>query len=435
MYVSCVEPRYDYSFLFESVSGPEKLREYSFIGFDPYAVIKVRGQEIEVVDFINGDVTEIEARDPLEVLRHLIPRATIQGGCRFMGGAVGYVSYDAVRYWEEIPLLKPREDEFYEIELGLYNDGIVIDHRMGEAYAFSWSGVEPDTIEERGVKDGAGELEAGIPQTNLSKRDFERMVERAKEYVLDGDVFQVVLSKRYSMDLKGDPLRFYSNLRQLNPSPYMFYMRMDERLLIGSSPEMLFRVEGGSVKTFPIAGTRPITGDEKLDERLGEELLRDEKELAEHVMLVDLARNDLGRICRYGTVKVRSFMELHKFSHVQHIVSEVEGELQLNMDACDALRATFPAGTVSGAPKVRAMEIIEELEPVRRGPYAGCVGYYSYSGDADFAITIRTLFYDGKRAHVQSGAGIVYDSIPEREWYETEHKAAALLRALGVRLE
>lgn len=426
----CLALGEEYSFLLESVSGPRKLREYSFIGFDPYLVVRLHDGVLLVEDRTSGDVLEMEVSDPAEALRWLVLSNPVGSGFRFLGGAVGYLSYDAVRYWEKLPDLAKRAGDFPDMEFAIYDRGFVIDHRMGETYYYTMrKGDDAPPKIERGQN--TANLHVSSIKCNVKQSEFEDMVRRAKEYIAAGDIFQVVLSKRYDMQLSGDVCRFYEQLRELNPSPYMYLLKMGERQLVGASPEMLFRVEGGKVETFPIAGTRPVTSDEEQNRRLAEELLRDPKELAEHVMLVDLARNDLGRVCRYGTVRVSSFMEVHRFSHVQHIVSHVVGELRLGYDCLDALRAVFPAGTVTGAPKVRAMEIIEELERERRGPYAGCVGYVSFNGSADFAITIRTLAASGGSASIQVGAGIVADSKPEREWMETEHKAAALLAALG----
>ena len=270
------------------------------------------------------------------------------------------------------------------------------------------------------------------PRTNITKKAHENAVERAKEYVTSGDIFQVVLSKRIQFNVKGDLTSFYRNLREINPSPYMYFLKNGDRKIVGSSPEMLVRVENRMVETFPIAGTKPHVKNPAENKRLTEELLSDPKERAEHVMLVDLGRNDIGKVSKFGSVHLPEFMKVHQYSHVQHIVSRVVGNLRDECDCYDALRAVFPAGTVSGAPKVRAMEIIEELEPTRRGPYAGAVGYFSYNGNADFAITIRTLIANGDKAHIQVGAGIVADSNPEKEWYETEHKAQALIKALQV---
>jgi len=269
-----------------------------------------------------------------------------------------------------------------------------------------------------------------IPKSNLTKSQFIKIVNRSKEYIRDGDIFQVVLSKKMKFKVKGNLLSVYKSLRDVNPSPYMYFLKMTDRCIIGSSPEMLLRISRGYVETFPIAGTRPIVDDERANEKLRNELINDEKEIAEHTMLVDLSRNDLGRICKYGTVRVREHMKIKRFSHVQHIVSHVSGYLRNDYDSYDAIKAVFPAGTVSGAPKVRAMQIIDELEPELREAYAGAVGYFSFNGSCDFAITIRSLFINKGKAYIQSGAGIVMDSDPQKEWMETRHKADAILSSL-----
>jgi anthranilate synthase component 1 len=264
----------------------------------------------------------------------------------------------------------------------------------------------------------------------MTKKRFTDMVTKAKRYLNDGDIFQVVLAKSIKFSIKGDLIRLYAQLRRINPSPYMYMLKMSDRCIIGSSPEMLVRVTRDYVETFPIAGTKPIVQDERRNEKLRLDLLKDEKEVAEHTMLVDLARNDIGRVCQFGTVKVEQFMKVKRFSHVQHIVSHVTGRLRKGFDSYTSLSAVFPAGTVSGAPKVRAMQIIDELEPSLRGPYAGALGYFSFNGSCDFAITIRSVFVNRKNAYVQSGAGIVIDSDPACEWAETEQKANAIMFAL-----
>lgn len=274
------------------------------------------------------------------------------------------------------------------------------------------------------------EVSFGTPRCNVSQEEFCDQVAHAKEYVESGDIFQVVVSKRYKVHFKGSLFRFYRSLRRINPSPYMYYLKFRDREIVGSSPEMLARKIGRTAETFPIAGTRPSTSDPARNKVLAAELLQDEKERAEHVMLVDLARNDLGKVCSYGTVNVPEFMRVQDYSHVQHIVSKVTGQLRPEVTGPDLFRAVFPAGTVSGAPKVRAMDIVEELENVSRGPYAGAVGYFSSNDNADFAITIRTLFAQSGTCYLQSGAGIVADSVPDREWIETERKTAALFAAM-----
>jgi anthranilate synthase component I len=351
---------------------------------------------------------------------------------RFVGGALGYISYDAIRYIEKLPNQKPDDLQFPDIEMGIFEDGIVFDHKINQAYYYFRRENRLEEIQELLQEPSKEEDQFTYtrPAVNTSKEDFEKSVEKAKQYVTAVDIFQVVLSKRFQFQYTGSLLTFYKSLRQINPSPYMFYYKSDKRQIVGASPEMLVRVDNRKVVTFPIAGTTAATADPKENLRLGKELLKDQKERAEHVMLVDLARNDIGRISKYGSVSVPEFMQVHQFSHVQHIVSQVIGDLQDGLESFDALKAVFPAGTVSGAPKVRAMEIIEELEPSRRGPYAGAVGYFSCNGNADFAITIRTLFAEGNQAYIQAGAGIVADSMPEKEWFETDHKAKALMKAL-----
>jgi anthranilate synthase component 1 len=351
---------------------------------------------------------------------------------RFVGGALGYISYDAIRYIEKLPSQKLDNLQFPDVEMGIFEDGIVFDHTVNQAYYYFRGENRLSEIQKLLSESATKEdpFTYSQPTVNIAKEDFEKAVENAKQYVTAGDIFQVVLSKRFQFQYTGSLLTFYKSLRQINPSPYMFYYKSGTRQIVGASPEMLVRVDNRKVITFPIAGTAPVTANPEENFRLGKELLLDQKERAEHVMLVDLARNDLGRISKYGSVTVPEFMQVHLFSHVQHIVSQVMGDLQEGLESFDALKAVFPAGTVSGAPKVRAMEIIEELEPSRRGPYAGAVGYFSCNGNADFAITIRTLFAEGNQAYIQAGAGIVADSVPEKEWFETDHKAKALMKAL-----
>jgi len=351
---------------------------------------------------------------------------------RLAGGAVGYISYDTVRYWEKIPESATDDLKFPDFEMAIFDDGIVFDHINRIAYYYFQNKSRLAEIKSR-IQEAISDPEpfrCTTPTSNISKDDFQGAVLKAKDYIASGDIFQVVLSKRYNLNFDGNLINFYRTLRNINPSPYMYFLKMGERQVVGSSPEMLVRVEGGFVETYPIAGTRPRTDDQTKNRILAEELLSDPKERAEHVMLVDLARNDIGRIAEFGSVHTPEFMTVHQYSHVQHIVSRVVGKIRSDMDCFEALKAVLPAGTVSGAPKVRAMEIIEELEPTKRGPYAGAVGYFSNNGNADFAITIRTLTANQNRASIQVGAGIVADSDPEKEWFETEQKAAALMRAL-----
>jgi anthranilate synthase component 1 len=375
-----------------------------------------------------------QVTDPLSVIQQTLQSRTVSDrGFRFVGGAVGYISYDALRYWERIPRKTTDDVGFPDVQMGIFDDGIVFDHKQNVAYYYFLGQDRYEQIIDLKAQSADPEsFSFQQPKANATKEYFEDAVDKAKEYVRQGDVFQVVLSKRFDFLFKGDLIGFYRSLRTINPSPYMYFFKSGDRQIVGSSPEMLVRVDNRVVETFPIAGTRPIAENPVENQRLAQELLADPKERAEHVMLVDLARNDVGKVAAYGSVHVPEFMQVNPYSHVQHIVSRVIGSLREDCESYDALKAVFPAGTVSGAPKPRAMEIIEELEPVRRGPYAGAVGYFSYNGNADFAIAIRTLFADKDKAHIQAGAGIVADSIPELEWFETEQKAQALMKALQV---
>ncbi len=413
------------------MEGPTKLAQYSFIGFDPKLNIQTKNGYATIINK-NGETTTEKTSDPLNLIEKIIRQQTLQNReFRYVGGAVGYISYDAVRYWEKLPEKTADTLNLPDVEMGFFDDGIIYDHIKKQAFYHYRDENRSEEIEKlMGKASGSENLTYSKPKVNITKDRFEKAVEKAKEYITAGDIFQVVLSKRFEFQVKGNLIAFYKSLRNINPSPYMYFYKSGKRQIVGSSPEMLVRVDSGQVETFPIAGTRPISEKPNQNERLAQELLADPKERAEHVMLVDLARNDLGRISEYGSVHVPEFMKVHRYSHVQHIVSQVVGNLKANLQSYDALRAVFPAGTVSGAPKVRAMEIIDELEPSKRGPYAGAVGYFSYNGNADFAITIRTLFANGDKAYIQAGAGIVADSVPEKEWFETEHKAEALMKAL-----
>lgn len=422
---------YDHTFILESLIGPRELAEMSVIGFDPEVTVTCDSRFF-VVKNRQGRTRKYKVTEPLSQLRKLVPKIN-DASSRYIGGAVGYISYDAVRFWECLPVDKKKgRNGFPLMEFGIYQDGILYNHKENQAYYFYTGKSRLAEIERKiaGAKAEPTHFSHTEPARNMTKEHFVDIVKKAKKYVYDGDVFQVVLAKNMKFEVKGDLLRFYEALREVNPSPYMYLLKSGKRCIIGSSPEMLIRVTAGHVETFPIAGTRPITGDEAKNEEMRKDLLKDEKELAEHTMLVDLARNDIGRVCEFGTVKVDELMTVKRFSHVQHIVSHVAGDLKKSLDSYDALKAVFPAGTVSGAPKVRAMEVIDELEPDLRGPYAGALGYFSFNGSCDFAITIRSLFVDGVKAYVQSGAGIVMDSDPEREWDETEYKAGAMLSAL-----
>ncbi|HET7149311.1 MAG TPA: chorismate-binding protein [Candidatus Nitrosopolaris sp.] len=425
--------RYDKVFILESLIGPKELSEFSIIGFDPELTIICDSEKFSISD--RSGVTKVtKVSDPLVQLREVVPKVS-DNRFRYLGGAVGYVSYDAVRFWDRLPLHNARKQQFPLLQFGIFTDGILYNHVEKQAYYFS---IRPKSrIKE--VKDIISEVRShqetltfsySIPERNLTRKQFMEKVNKTKKYIYNGDVFQVVLSKRMNFKISGDLLTVYEKLRDINPSPYMYFFRMGREHIIGSSPEMLLRVTRDRLETFPIAGTRPVADDDKRNQQLSRDLLNDEKEVAEHTMLVDLARNDIGKVSKYGTVKVKELMKVKRFSHVQHMISHVIGTLQRGFDSYDAFRAVFPAGTVSGAPKLRAMEIIDELEPNCRGPYAGALGYFSANGSCDFAITIRSIFANKSDAFMQSGAGIVMDSIPQTEWAETEQKANALLSAL-----
>jgi anthranilate synthase component 1 len=443
-----------YAFLLESVVGGERLGRYSFLGIGADLVVTSTRGVAEIVD--GPSRTRRPAADPLPLIAERLKAgsvARVLGLPLFIGGAVGFVGYEVSTGFEPtVPRHEVDELGVPDAVFMFTSTVVAFDHarRVMQVIASVRPGHEPGEDFDKAVAriDAVLErLRAGCPTAPLgevgasesvpltahtSHDDFVESVRAAKEHIVAGDVFQVVLSQRFSAAYSGDGLDLYRVLRAVNPSPYMFYVRTPEVTLVGSSPETLVRVEGDSVLTRPLAGTRPRGADTAEDGRLRAELLADEKERAEHVMLVDLGRNDLGRVSVPGTVKVNELMEVENYSHVMHIVSDVTGTLKPDCDAFDALRATFPAGTMSGAPKIRAMEIIRDLEPAARGPYAGTVGYVGADGAMDMCITIRTLVVAGGRAYIQSGAGIVADSDPEKEYEESLQKAGALHRALEL---
>jgi anthranilate synthase component 1 len=425
-------PLYDRVYILESLVGPKELAEMSIIGFEPKLIVTCDFNRFTVKDRSGTVLQSSEVKEPLSQLRQFMPKVN-DDRFRYIGGAVGYVNYDAVRFWEDLPAKNSTKiSKFPLVEFGIYDDGILFNHKENQAYYFFLKESRIEEVQQKiaRAKNKAVRFSYSRPHRNMTKKQFVKMVKRAKRYIYNGDIFQVVLAKSMKFTVKGNLIGLYAELRQLNPSPYMYMLKMSNRCIIGSSPEMLIRVTKDHIETFPIAGTRPVVHEEKKNEELRQDLLEDEKEVAEHTMLVDLARNDIGRVCEFGTVKVEEFMTVKQFSHVQHIVSHVVGRLRKGFDSYNSFRAVFPAGTVSGAPKVRAMEIIDELEPTFRGPYAGALGYFSFNGSCDFAITIRSLFVNGRNAYIESGAGIVIDSDPEREWAETEQKANAMLSAL-----
>ncbi|MBN2822987.1 MAG: anthranilate synthase component I [Coriobacteriia bacterium] len=443
----------EYAYLLESVVGGERLGRYSFLGIGASEVVSARDGFATVSE--RGHKRTIPASDPLRpVAEHLSAGsvALVPGLPRFVGGAVGYVGYEVASGFEKVPRHDNDELDVPDMAFMLTDVIVAFDHarRIMQVIAPVRPGSDPGEAYEKGVARidavlerltagpvGAqlGRVGASAPvplREHTSREEFIEQVNRAKEHIAAGDIFQIVLSQRFSAPFAGDGIDLYRVLRAVNPSPYMFYLRTPEVTLVGSSPEPLVRVEGDQVLTRPLAGTRPRGADVAEDGRLRADLLADEKERAEHVMLVDLGRNDLGRVSKPGTVRVDELMEVENYSHVMHIVSNVTGTLQDGKDAFDALRATFPAGTVSGAPKIRAMEIIRDLEPSVRGPYAGTVGYVGVDGAMDMCITIRTVMIVNGTAYLQSGAGIVADSVAESEYEETLQKARALHRALEL---
>jgi len=445
----------DYAFLLESVEGGEHVGRYSFLGKDPFLILRARGGRTTLD---RGGVTSESDRPFIETLRRLMAdfrSPFVPELPRFTGGAVGYLGYGAASWFEPVLgdlgagvdgaddagfMLFDTVLAFDHVQhriLLIANARISADEDLESLYQFACAKIQFLERElERGLSHRRAEASVALDlRSNHTRERFEEQVRKAKEYIAAGDIYQVVLSQRFEAEVKVEPFTVYRALRHVNPSPYMYFIRMSGVSVVGSSPEMLVRVEGSRVETHPIAGTRRRGRNAEEDVRLGEELKRNEKERAEHVMLVDLGRNDVGRVCEYGSVRVPQFMGLERFSHVMHLTSIVEGKLADDRDRLDALVACFPAGTVSGAPKVRAMQIIRELEPSGRGLYAGAVGYLDFAGNLDFCIAIRTIIMSGHAAYVQAGAGIVMDSNPAAEYEETRDKARALVRALELAQE
>ncbi len=449
-------------FLLESAEAAERFGRYSFLGFDPKRTLSYRDGLYTVVDA--DGVREVPAKDPFRGLAEIVGQksvAPLPNLPAFVGGAVGYFSYDAVRYVEKLPaeLAPPDELNVPEAYFAVTETLIVFDHLRhkvlvispldaanlrdveGEGFAAAYRRAADD-VRRVAERLAAPNVRRALPggdgagfeiSSNFTRAAYEEAVEKAKEYIRAGDAFQIVPSQRFFAEIGDlDSFLLYRGLRTVNPSPYMTYLKLGDLTLVGASPEPLVRVEGRRVMTRPAAGTRRRGATPEEDALLAEELLADAKERAEHVMLVDLGRNDLGRVAEIGTVQLESFMEVERYSHVMHIVSTVEGMLREQYTALDALAAAFPAGTVSGAPKVRAMEIIDELEPTRRGPYAGATGYYGIDGRLDTCITLRTALIKGNHAYFQAGAGVVADSVPSVEYEETRNKAGAIVRALEV---
>ncbi len=448
-------------FLLESIDGSEKIARYSYIGINPVCVITLESDVLtEGSEPFVSITRDPEGTNPVDRIRSILGRFQYvnMNAPRFFGGMVGYFSYDIVhalfpqvKRCGDVPVPRSPDARFM-----LAKDCIVFDHRDRKLFIFDspFLTYDSDPVSEYercvahiaalagqidalaeqkpqpGTRHGTGEARIRNIRDNTGKAAFKRSVEGVKEHIMAGDIFQAVISRRMECPIGDDPFPVYAALREINPSPYMYFLDFGDEQVIGASPEMLVRVEKRRVTTVPIAGTRPRGRDTVEDNQFAQELLLDKKERAEHTMLVDLARNDLGRVCKFGSVEVGEFMGIEKFSHVQHMVSTVNGVLADHLDCYDALKSCFPAGTVSGAPKIRAMQIIGETEPDARGIYAGAVGYIGFDRTLEFAIAIRTVIVRDHRAHVQVGAGIVADSVPENEWNETESKAAAMMRAI-----
>lgn len=448
----------DHAFLLESVEGGAKWARYSFIGTDPF--MKLYGKQGEMVLEHKGERTLMHEK-PIELLKAKLRsfRSPSSGELPpFTGGAIGFFGYDLLQYYEKLPAHRIDDLNMNDLQFMFCDQVIVFDHfkqqlqiignvhieegatdsEIALAYAASVAKIDATLKRLQQPIATAAAPTSAIPsdpdlgdvQSNLTKEQFISNVEQAKEYIRSGDIFQVVLSQRFSIDTDIDPLHVYRVLRTMNPSPYMYYLKMGEEVIVGTSPEALVKVTNGRVETRPIAGTRPRGVTPEEDKALELELLADEKERAEHLMLVDLGRNDIGRVSEFGTVRCDSYMEIERYSHVMHIVSNVSGKLRQDKDFFDAFISCLPAGTVSGAPKLRAMEIIAELENEARGAYAGAIGYLGFGGSMDTCITIRTIIFKHGKAYVQSGAGIVWDSVPENEYMETVNKAKGMLKAI-----
>ncbi len=442
------------SFLLESVEGGERWARYSFLGSDPRILIRSKGDKAEIIEGIHRK-TVPGISDPTRLIKDIMSGfrpVLVPGLPPFFGGAVGFLSYDVVRDFERLPDLGRPDPGFHDASFMVTRDVVVFDNfshkiqlvttvapaearSVKEAYQEGCMRLEKlrtqmdSPVAGNGRSRDAGEVSF---TSNMDPSRFEEMVLSAKEYIKAGDIIQAVLSHRLRGTSSENPFNVYRGLRAINPSPYMFFLRLGDEVLAGSSPEVMVRLRNGEAVVRPIAGTRPRGETPEHDAELERELLSDEKELAEHVMLVDLARNDLGRIAEPGSVTVDAFKTIERYSHVMHMVSNVRARPAQGYDSFDLIRATFPAGTLTGAPKIRAMEIIEELEPERRGPYGGCVGYFSYTGSMDMGITIRTVMMKGNETFFQAGAGIVADSVPEREYEETLKKAEAMRKALSM---
>ncbi len=452
-----IERQSTHAFLLESIEGGEKIARYSFLGCAPHTIVRARGGEV-VIEGADGS-REIRKAPMLDVLRDMMRSrrpVAVPGLPPFSAGAVGYFGYDAVRWFERLPVRAKDDLEMDTAVVMFFSSLLAFDHVKHQihiiANVFTDGVTDGEALREKyiGACEKIARLEASLAApvepppparraeplqiaSNMTKEHYLESIERIKEYIRAGDAFQVVFAQRFETEITTSPFQIYRALRVVNPSPYMFFLKLGgEESLLGASPEMLVRCAGRELEYRPIAGTYKRGASDSEDEALAEALRDDEKERAEHVMLVDLGRNDLGRVAEYGSVKVADLMFVERFSHVMHLVSSLKARLREGLDCFDALAATFPAGTVSGAPKVRAMEIIEDLEPTRRGAYAGSVMYFDYSGNLDSCIALRMMYSRGRKAYVQAGGGIVADSVPETEFMETVNKSRALIRAIEI---
>lgn len=444
----------EYSYLLESVEGGDKWGRYTFLGSDPANVFTYKKDTVTFTRY-NETTTYKAEGDPLHELKKIMSKfkpVEVKGLPRFFGGAVGFLSYDSVRFFEKMPETVEDELDTPDAVFILTDTILIFDNVANTIKVVSNAFIDDEGVDAAydkaigKIDKIINKLKGPVPyfetvkgdpsairfEGNIDQETFERNVLKCKEYILEGDIFQVVLAQRMKTTLHVPPFQVYRALRTINPSPYMYYLNLGGLSIVGASPESLVRVEDGIVEVRPIAGTRPRGADISEDLKLSEELLADEKERAEHIMLVDLGRNDVGRVAIGGSVNVNELMKIEKYSHVIHIVSNVRGKIKPGVDAYDALRATFPAGTLSGAPKIRAMEIIEEMEGTRRGVYGGAIGYFSFSGNMDVAIAIRTLQIQGNTAYLGVGAGIVADSVPASEYQETINKGKALMKAVEL---
>ena len=420
-------------FIFESLEGPTELIKSSIIGFEPEYKIKCYPKKIRIFKK-NKIIDVIPTFDPLNNINEFFCSVK-NNDYRYVGGLVGHINYESIRYWENVRVKNNKD--FPLMEFGIFTDGIIYDHHKDKLEYFCYKKSRLNNIEKilksnKNIFEKIENFNFNNLRRNIEKKEFIKKVNIVKKYLNRGDIFQAVVSKKIKFICNGNPLFIYQTLREINPSPYMFFYQSNSNILIGSSPEMLLRITKDKVETYPIAGSRPVSNDKNQTEKYKKDLLNDEKEISEHTMLVDLARNDLGKVCKFGSVVTDELMTVKQFSHIQHIVSHVTGILDKKNSIFDAFKAVFPAGTVTGAPKIRSMEIINEIEPESRGPYAGAIGYFSFNKSCDFAITIRSVFISKNKGYNQSGAGIVIDSIPENEYKETEDKSNAILSSLNA---